>query len=56
MEDAIPGIRRRSLVEAATVEDWWRNTRSPLGSLDEMLWGTIALELWAQIFVDGKVP
>ena len=53
MSDRIlPGIRKRGLVAADVVEGWW----SRLGALEEAelegLWICLALEMWAQIFLD----
>jgi asparagine synthase (glutamine-hydrolysing) len=52
-EQILPGIRKRGLIQAETVSRWWNNKESLPRSLDEKLWVSIALELWAQQFLDA---
>ena len=53
MEDEVlPGMRRRGLVDAGAVRRLWRRSLSA-PALTEPLWTPIALELWAQRFVDA---
>jgi asparagine synthase (glutamine-hydrolysing) len=56
MEDRLlPGMRQRGLVnEAAVRELWSRSLSAP--ALTEIVWIPVALELWAQQFVDGQTP
>jgi asparagine synthase (glutamine-hydrolysing) len=54
MEDRLlPGMRQRGLVsEPAVRELWQRSLSAP--SLTEPFWIPVALELWAQQFIDGR--
>ena len=54
MEDRLlPGMRSRGLVDVSVVRRWWRRAlKAP--STTEAFWGVVALELWAQQFVDGR--
>jgi len=53
MEDRLlPGMRRRGLVSEAAVRELWRRSLSA-PALTEPFWIPVALELWAQQFVDG---
>lgn len=53
MEDLIlPGIRKRGVVQADTIQRWWKNLTNLPRSIDEKLWISIAFELWAQRFLD----
>jgi asparagine synthase (glutamine-hydrolysing) len=53
MEDRLlPGMAARELVDVAVVRRWWRRALSA-PSTTEAFWITVALELWAQRFVDG---
>ena len=56
MEDALlPGMKRRGLVREPAVRELWRRSLSA-PALTEPFWIPVALELWAQQFVDrGKV-
>ena len=56
MEDRLlPGMRSRGLVDAGVVRRWWRRALSA-PSTTEGFWITVALELWAQQFLDEKAP
>jgi asparagine synthase (glutamine-hydrolysing) len=53
MEDRLlPGMKSRGLVDVEVVRRWWRRAlKAP--ATTEAFWGLVALELWAQQFVDG---
>jgi asparagine synthase (glutamine-hydrolysing) len=52
MEDRLlPGIRQRGLVSEPAVRELWRRSLSA-PALTEVFWIPVALELWAQQFVD----
>jgi asparagine synthase (glutamine-hydrolysing) len=54
MEDGLlPGIRQRGLVSEPAVRELWRRSLSA-PALTEPFWIPVALELWAQQFVDGS--
>jgi len=54
MEDGLlPGMRRRGLVSEPAVRELWRRSLSA-PALTEPFWIPVALELWAQQFVDGR--
>ena len=54
MEDQLlPGMRRRGLVLEPAVRELWRRSLSA-PALTEPFWIPVALELWAQQFVDGR--
>ena len=54
MEDQLlPGIRQRGLVSEPAVRELWRRSLSA-PALTEVFWIPVALELWAQQFVDRK--
>jgi len=54
MEDRLlPGMAARGLVDVAVVRRWWRRALAA-PSTSEGFWITVALELWAQQFVDGN--
>jgi asparagine synthase (glutamine-hydrolysing) len=57
MEDRLlPGMAARGLVEVSVVRRWWRRALSA-PSTTEGFWIPVALELWAQQFVDrNSVP
>jgi hypothetical protein len=56
MEDRLlPGMARRGLVRTSVVRDWWKNLATLPEAMCETLWVSIALELWAQQFVDRPV-
>ena len=53
MEDRLlPGMSSRGLVDAHVVRRWWRRALSAHPT-SEGFWIVVALELWAQQFVDG---
>ena len=54
MEDRLlPGMASRGLVDVSVVRRWWRRAlQAP--STTEGFWIPVALELWAQQFVDGQ--
>ena len=54
MEDRLlPGMKSRGLVDVEVVRRWWRRAlKAP--ATTEAFWGVVALELWAQPFVDGR--
>jgi asparagine synthase (glutamine-hydrolysing) len=57
MEDRLlPGMKSRCLVDVEVVRRWWRRAlKAP--ATTEAFWGVVALELWAQQFVDaGRRP
>ena len=54
MEDRLlPGMRSRGLVDVSVVRRWWRRALSAPATT-EAFWGLVALELWAQQFIDGR--
>ena len=54
MEDRLlPGMASRGLVDVAVVRRWWRRALSA-PSTTEGFWIVVALELWAEQFVDGE--
>jgi asparagine synthase (glutamine-hydrolysing) len=54
MEDRLlPGMAARGLVDVAVVRRWWRRALQA-HSTTEAFWIPVALELWAQQFVDGR--
>jgi asparagine synthase (glutamine-hydrolysing) len=56
MEDRLlPGMAARGLVEVSVVRRWWRRALSAPATT-EGFWITVALELWAQQFIDGCGP
>ena len=52
-ERLLPGMRSRGLVDVQVVRRWWRRALSAHATT-EAFWGLVALELWAQQFVDGR--
>ena len=53
MEDRLlPGMASRGLVDVGVVRRWWRRALSA-PTTTEGFWIVVALELWAQQFVDG---
>jgi asparagine synthase (glutamine-hydrolysing) len=53
MEDSLlPGMARRGLVRADVVRRWWKDLPRMSPGMSETLWIPIALELWAQKFLD----
>jgi asparagine synthase (glutamine-hydrolysing) len=56
MEDRLlPGMRSRGLVDVEVVRLWWRRALSAPATT-EAFWILVALELWAQQFVDRRKP
>ena len=54
MEDRLlPGMAARGLVDVGVVRRWWRRALSA-PSTTEGFWIPVALELWAQQFIDGR--
>ena len=55
MEDRLlPGMTARGLVDVTVVRRWWRRALSA-PSTTEGFWIVVALELWAQQFIDAGV-
>ena len=52
-ERLLPGMAARGLVDVAVVRRWWRRALSA-HSTTEAFWIPVALELWAQQFIDGR--
>ena len=53
MEDRLlPGMASRGLVDVSVVRRWWRRALSA-PSTTEGFWILVALELWAEQFIDG---
>jgi asparagine synthase (glutamine-hydrolysing) len=53
MEDRLlPGMAARGIVDVAVVRRWWRRALSAPATT-EAFWTPVALELWAQQFIDG---
>jgi asparagine synthase (glutamine-hydrolysing) len=54
MEDRLlPGMASRGLVDVSVVRRWWRRALSA-PSTTEGFWILVALELWAEQFIDGR--
>jgi hypothetical protein len=54
MEDRLlPGMASRGLVDVSVVRRWWRRALSA-PSTTEGFWIPVALELWAQQFIDRR--
>jgi asparagine synthase (glutamine-hydrolysing) len=54
MEDRLlPGMASRGLVDVSVVRRWWRRALSA-PSTTEGFWSPVALELWAQQFIDYR--
>ena len=57
MEDnLLPGMKRRGIVNPDVVRRWWKTLPHMSQSASETLWIPIALELWAQQFLDHNTP
>ena len=53
MEDSLlPGMAKRGLVRPDIVKRWWKELPTSSNGLAETLWSAVALELWAQEFID----
>ena len=56
MEDRLlPGMAARGLVDVSVVRRWWRRALAA-PSTTEGFWAPVALELWAQQFIDRRTP
>jgi len=56
MEDRLlPGMARRGLVSAGAVREQWNAPSATPSGGSETLWISVALELWAQAFVDRQM-
>jgi hypothetical protein len=54
MEDRLlPGMASRGLVDVSVVRRWWRRALSAPATT-EGFWIPVALELWAEQFIDGR--
>ena len=54
MEDRLlPGMARRGLVRTEVVRRWWKELPKLPRGMSETVWIPIALELWAQEFLDS---
>ncbi len=54
MEDRLlPGMSARGLVDVSVVRRWWRRALSAPATT-EGFWILVALELWAEQFIDGR--
>jgi hypothetical protein len=54
MEDRLlPGMASRGLVDVGVVRRWWRRALSA-PSTSEGFWSPVALELWAEQFIDRR--
>ncbi len=54
MEDRLlPGMAARGFVDVSVVRRWWRRALSA-PSTTEGFWSPVALELWAEQFIDGR--
>ena len=54
MEDRLlPGMAARGIVDVGVVRRWWRRALSAPATT-EGFWTPVALELWAQQFIDGR--
>ncbi len=57
MEDAImPGIRSRGIFQADVVERWWRQLTHSDRKIGKKLWVAVAFEIWAQTYLDKRMP
>lgn len=53
MEDSLlPGMRRRGWIRENVVRRWWRDGGATRQGVAMMLWVPVALEVWAQLFLD----
>lgn len=53
MEDCLlPGMAQRGLVRADVVRKWWKALPNMASGMSETFWIPVALELWAQQFLD----
>jgi hypothetical protein len=49
----LPGMRSRGLVDVGVVRRWWRRALSAPATT-KAFWIVIALEVWAQQFIDDR--
>ena len=55
MEDRLlPGMTKRGVLRPDTVRRWWTNLPQLPRTYDEILWISIAFEMWAQQFLDSR--
>jgi asparagine synthase (glutamine-hydrolysing) len=55
MEDQfLPGMRRRNWLEEKVVRRWWGNGGTDPQRIQGRLWVPVALEVWAQLFLDRQ--
>ncbi|MDP2318332.1 MAG: asparagine synthase (glutamine-hydrolyzing) [Acidobacteriota bacterium] len=54
-ERLLPGMARRGLVGAGAVREQWNALSATPSGASETLWISVALELWAQAFVDRQM-
>lgn len=54
-EQLLPGMARRDWINAGAVRRQWKSLSRSSQAAGEALWIAIALELWAQEFMDGRV-
>jgi asparagine synthase (glutamine-hydrolysing) len=52
-ERLLPGIEKRGLLQGDVVRRWWREGKADPKGRHQPIWSAIALELWAQQFLDG---
>jgi asparagine synthase (glutamine-hydrolysing) len=52
-ERLLPGMAARGIVDVTVVRRWWRRALSA-PSTTEAFWIPVALELWAEQFIDGR--
>jgi len=48
----LPGMRRRGWLQENVVRRWWRDGGATHQEVAMMLWVPVALEVWAQLFLD----
>ena len=57
MEDQIlPGMRDRGVVNSEVIRGQWKRMRQLGQGASESVWISVALELWAQTFLDARAP
>jgi asparagine synthase (glutamine-hydrolysing) len=54
-EQLLPGMRRRGWLQESAVRRWWRDGGTTRHGVAMMLWVPVALEVWAQLFLDRKI-
>lgn len=55
-ERLLPGMKRRGLVRHDVVEKQWRDIVRANNGNDESFWIPVALEIWAQQYLDSPIP